>query len=142
MKEMATHLKGFVAIFALSWLVSAATVAGWLYRTSVEDFTLNDMIPFWIILGVAGLLISAICSMPLLLLLRRRFGATMKPFMYPLVNALLVSLLVAAIAYSLAFAAGNLSVGEAGLFTAAFVSLSLTFGLGFSAFYRAREKQN
>jgi hypothetical protein len=139
---MATHLKRFVAIFALSWLVSAATIAGWLYRTSIEDFTLADMIPFWIILGVAGLLVSAICSMPLLLLLRRRFGLTLKAFVYPLVNTLLVGSLVAAIAYSLAYTAGNLSVGEAGLFTAAFLSLSLTFGLGFSAFYRARERKN
>lgn len=139
---MTKHWKKFIAMFALSWLAGAAAIAVYLYRTSIEDFTLPDLIPMWTVLAVVGLLISALGSMPLLLTLRRRLGAAEKRLVYPLANSAMVTSAIAAAAYSLAFAARNLSVEEAGLFTVAFLALSLTFGLLFTGFYRAGEKRD
>ncbi len=139
---MAKHWKKFIAMFALSWLAGAVAIAACLYRTSIEDFSVADMVPMWVILAVAGLLLSAACSMPLLLSLHRRLGGFRRGFVFPLANALLVTSLVAAFAHSMGAIAGNLAAGEAWLFTVAFFVLSLTFGLAFVWFYGAGREQN
>ncbi len=139
---MSWHVKRFLAMFILSWLAGAGLVTLHFSQYAVEDFTVPDLIPVFSILAVLGLLLSVAVSMPVLLLLRRRVtGVTAIPLL-PLVNALVVTSLVAAVAGWRAFASHNLPVSEAVTFTAAFLAMSWTFGLvfmGFSKEGRARK---
>ncbi len=133
---MAKHWKRFLAIVCLSWLVGAGVVTAYLHQYSVEDFTIPDLIPILLMLGLGGLLVSAAGSMPLLLFLRRRVTGVKASFLLPAANTLAVTAVVATTTGLRALVFNNLPVVEAVLFTGAFFALGSTFGLVFVALYQ------
>ncbi|MGH9768906.1 MAG: kelch repeat-containing protein [Blastocatellia bacterium] len=132
---MRKHWKRFLAMFGLSWLAAAAAVTLELASYSIEDFTLPDLIPIFSILAVFGLPLTAIVAMPALLFLRRRYASTRAALVGPLVSALLVTLIPATASGVRAFGSEDLPVGEAVLFTGAFMVMGLSFGLSFLRLY-------
>ena len=54
-------------MFSLSWLTAAATVTMSFGRYAVEDFSLQDLTPFYLILALFGLPLTAFAALPALL---------------------------------------------------------------------------
>jgi len=132
---MRKHLKRFLLMFGLSWLAAAATVTLSLGRYATEDFSLPDLTPIYLILAVFGLPLNAVVALPALLLLRRRLSSMRRALLYPLVSALLIASVPAAASGVSAFVFESMPVGEAILFTGAFIVMGLTFGLAFLRLY-------
>jgi hypothetical protein len=132
---MRLHWKRFTIMFGLSWLAAAAMITLSLARYAIEDFSLPDLTPIYLILIVFGLPLTAIVALPGLTLLRRRFGSMRSAMLYPFASALFVAAVPAATSWIGVFVLENLPAGEAILFTGAFTVMGLTFGLVFFQLY-------
>jgi hypothetical protein len=126
---MQKHWQRWLRMFLLAWLAGAATVTLAIAHYAVEDFTLTDLLPMFLILAVGGAFFTAALSLPVLLWLSRRAGRA--ALLCPAVNALLFTLLTATVTGLRAFVFDNLPVGEAVLFTCAFALMGLASGLAF-----------
>lgn len=117
---MCANWKRFLLMFSLSWLAAAAMVTLSLGRYAVEDFSLPDLTPIYLILAVFGLPLAANVALPALLFLQRQLGSMQSAMLYPLVSALLVVSIPAVTLGVGAFVFESMPVGEAILFTGAF----------------------
>lgn len=128
---MRKYLKRLITVFIPSWLAGAAMITFIIAQYAAEDFSLPDLLPMYLMLGVFGVLLTAAVSLPVMLLLQRRFSANTNVLIYPLVNTLLITSLVATASGVQAFLFENLPVSEAVTFTAAFAVMGFSSGLAF-----------
>ena len=126
---MQKHWKRWLKMFLCAWLAGATTTTLVIAHHAVEDFTLPDLIPMFLILAIGGAFFTAALSLPLLLWLSRRAGAAV--LLCPIVNTLLFTLLTGTVTGLRAFIFDNLPPGEAVLFTCAFAVMGLASGLAF-----------
>jgi hypothetical protein len=126
---MQRHWKRWLKMFLLAWLAGAATITLMIAHYAVEDFTLPDLLPMFLILAVGGAFFTAALSLPVLLFLSRRTSRA--ALLCPAVSALLFTLLTATVTWLRAFVFDSLPVGEAVSFTGAFAVMGLAAGLAF-----------
>ncbi len=134
MAKQMKHLRNFTVAILLSWLVGAGTVTIYLFQYAVEDFSIGDLIPFFGTLFIFGAFLS-LFSTAVLLFLSKKIKGLPGLVALPLVSVVSVTFPVALYAGLRAFAFHNLPVVEFLLMTAAFLTLSFTFGLVFLWFY-------
>lgn len=131
---MREHWKKFALMMTLAWLAGAGTVTIYLAQYSVEDFSVGDLIPFFVILAVFGAMLSLL-STAVLLFLSKRLKGFLSRIALPLVSVVFITAPVALYTGLRAFVFQNLPAVEFVLLTAAFLTLGLTFGLVFLRFY-------
>jgi hypothetical protein len=131
---MRKHWKIFAAMMFLSWLAGAGIVTIYLFLYAVEDFSIPDLIPFFMILAIFGALLSLL-SFRVLVLLSKKLKGFISLLALPLTSVILTTLPVAVYTGLRAFVFQNLPVVEFVLLTSAFFILSFAFGLSFLRFY-------
>jgi hypothetical protein len=134
MTKQTKHWRNFTAALLLSWLVGAGTVTIYLFQYAVEDFSIGDLIPFFGALFIFGALLS-LFSTAVLLFLSKKIKGLPALITLPLMSIVSITSPVAVYTGLRAFAFQNLPIVEFILLTAAFFTLSFTFGLVFLWFY-------
>lgn len=134
MMKQPKYWRKFTAAMLLSWLVGAGTVTIYLFQFAVEDFSIGDLIPFFVILFVFGTLLS-LFSTVVLLFLSKKLKGFLSLLALPLASVVLITSPVAIYTGLRAFVFENLPVVEFILLTAAFFTFSFAFGLTFLWFY-------
>ena len=138
---MRKHWKRWLTMFVVGWLAGGATITAVISQYNVEDFSLPDLVPMFLVLAVGGALGTTIL-MALLLWLERiteqksvvRRSWRVSILFWPLLSALVCALVTGIVTGWRALVSESLPMGEAVSFTSAFALMGLAAGFAFTGF--------
>jgi hypothetical protein len=126
-----------VGVAVVAWLVGLTTILTWSYLL-IETPSRADVLGFGTLTLGAAVPVCALLYAPGLFWLRRRLGGCRPGVLFPLASGVVLNLPVFAISLFMARLKASMAVGEHTLFLASFVTMGLTFGLGFVWYCRGQ----
>ena len=121
----------------VAWLAGLTTILTWSYLF-VETPSKEDVLGFGTLTLGAAVPVCGLLYAPGLFWLRRKLGGCRPALLFPFVSGVLLNLPVVAVSMTMARLKASMALGEHALFIAGFVTMGLTFGLGFVLLCRTR----
>lgn len=127
-----------VGLTLVAWLVGLTTILTWSYLT-YDTPSSADVFGFGTLTLGMDVLICGLLYVPGLFWLRRRLGGCRPAVLFPLASGVLLNLPIITISLIMSRLKQSMAVGEHTLFLAGFVTMGLTFGLGFVWYCRSQQ---